>query len=393
MNGADCGPSNALTKLQNHTAKDSSLQRELNRGFIEGPGQFRAANVNTQLNQDFREFSHGARPDISKANVPLHAYVESPSLSLRENIASAGASQAHGAPEKWVDDFAQLNIQRRDIDQRHAWGHSQRGDWQKQFMLQQLQQLQQGAMQNQQQRQNQFQDQYRGQYFGQNQIGRLSNGMLLRSGMADDIHENQIFDDQFNQLERELQEQNAEQQQEQPEIINKDVDNQGFSDAARDVRDAMLSSSGSTGVKFRNSDFFHLMESVAEKRVQISQDGKGLEQRDSALPVSSASLQQHPNHPRDSLKQYLPDPLSHIKDGALGDFTSPLSAAKVVSGNQVSTNDWIMDDDWLDMTASPTPAAAHAPKTAAPLERGKANLMPPEWQEVYDDYRHDDDFQ
>ncbi|CCE83675.1 Piso0_004260 [Millerozyma farinosa CBS 7064] len=395
MNGAECGPSNALTKLQSHTAKDNSLQREFNRGFAGAPGQFRGVNVDRQLNQDFREFSQGGRPGVSRANVSLHTYADSPGLSLGRNIAPGGASQAHGASEKWVDDFAQLNIQKRDFGQRHAWEQSQRGDWQKQFMLQQSQQSQQGAMQNQQQRQNQYQGQYMGQYLNQNQFGRLGNDMieLSHSGMVNGLHDNSVFDDQFKQLERELQEQNAEQQQEQPEVVYEDVDNQGFSEAARDVRDAMLSSSGSTGVKFRNSDFFHLMESVAEKRVQISQDGKSLEQRASAPPASSVPQQQHPNHPRDSLKHYLPDPLSHVKDGALDDFNSPLAAAKAVSGNQVSTSDWIMDDDWLDMTAAPTPAAANASKTTALPERQKVNLMPAEWQEVYDDYRHDDDFQ
>lgn len=224
-------------------------------------------------------------------------------------------------------------------------------------------------------------------------------------------HEKAAFDEQFERLEQELAE--AEQ------VSDNIHDREEFARTAGRVKESMLVSSPErseeTTEKFQQLNFLKLMSSIHNRSVEISADGEKLVDRegqdvrdgghlDSANDVLQSQPSYHdpvhdaahdirlgdgPLHIMDlpqSTKRaevsdnapptnHLPDPLAHIKDGALPEFLDPLQAAKIVSGNQVKTRDWMpTDDDWLDMSVQPP-----------------RSIVSQEWQEMYDDYRHDDD--
>ncbi|KAI5956898.1 hypothetical protein KGF54_000516 [Candida jiufengensis] len=58
----------------------------------------------------------------------------------------------------------------------------------------------------------------------------------------------------------------------------------------------------------------------------------------------------HRQQPQQPQQQKLPDPLSHIADDALEGILDPLTAARIISGGQVTQKDWTDvegQDDWL----------------------------------------------
>ncbi|EDK46635.1 hypothetical protein LELG_04816 [Lodderomyces elongisporus NRRL YB-4239] len=101
---------------------------------------------------------------------------------------------------------------------------------------------------------------------------------------------------------------------------------------------------------------------------------------------SHASSSSPPPPPAES-KNKLPDPLAHLGDGLLEGVIDPLAAARIISGGQVQTEDWVDSDSHTDWLSLDTP-------TIRPQVRPwrKGQIVDHHWDEMYRDYRNDDDF-
>lgn len=214
----------------------------------------------------------------------------------------------------------------------------------------------------------------------------------------------EAFAHQFDQLERELA-------HEETEAFDNEYEKEQFADAARQVQKSMITEknlkSEETTSKFEQSNFLKLMALISDRKVEISREGDKLVEKSSGEDIrkhlSDPLRHEKPDYhdpvhetthfdPQPTLHQpqrtnesanvmsHLPDPLAHIKNGALDENLSPLQAARIISGGQVTGNDWMEDEAWL------APIQPAQPRGRAP------GILDKHWQEVYDDYRNDDDF-
>lgn len=426
---ASCGPSNALQTLSKHTQRDNSLQNDLmnqNRTPADQQ-QFRSNSyqVDQNLNRDFQQF-----------NGQNNAFSNGFLAQYLRPMSNAPVNVQNRAQQGWVGDFSKMSIsqqpqghqghasiqshQNHQAHQTHQ-GQHQTG-WHQQFMAQ-----------KQPQAPHMSQDHSMApnytNAFSLNMRTNLSMPMynqqhLIPPTEHKQVHaleqEQQKFDDHFEQLEKELAAQQPEYQigDQHPaefHIDNSEFEKQQFADAAKQVHDSMLASqqSSETSEKFQQSGFLKLMGSIKDRSVELSHQGDKLvdstsgqdirthlpdplrearietpitnQEPDYHRPVhQEPAMQQVPRQPvaadNSDIRSHLPDPLAHIKDGELGDVSEPLQAARIISGNQVRTSDW-MEGDWMDFSAPAEPAR----------QRKRNNIMDDAWQEVYDDYRHDDD--
>ncbi|KAK6458190.1 uncharacterized protein RJT20DRAFT_29607 [Scheffersomyces xylosifermentans] len=427
---ASCGPSNALTNLSKHTQRDTSLQNEhflKNQQGPNGVNNFRqnANVVDNRLNTEFQNFNGGADFASSFMNQYNKPQFQQQQQPQPQQLNYPG----------WVQDFSGLSLNQTPQNIQNATPQ-QRNDWHQQFMQQQQQM---NIPQSQaQQGQQQFMPNYASGGFHMNMRTNLSTPLYGQQGQTvggltehQEVHkmaeENKLFDDHFDMIEKEL---NSEQidkgvvdakgvpLQEQAPLVN-DADKEQFAQTARKVESSMRglrSEDDQMKSKFENSDFLKLMSSISKRQVELEGDklvdsatGQDIREelgqsslqnvrrediedtRLNLVPPSSVnyhdpvfdSSAQPINREKETEEQRnrLPDPLAHIKDGELSDILDPFVAAKVISGGQVKTRDWTDndDDDWLDMTEDrPRPQ--------------RRSILTDHWQEVYDDYRHDDDF-
>lgn len=429
---ASCGPSNALQTLSKHTQRDNSIQNDLinqNRNNV-GQQQFRSNGhqVDQNLNRDFQQFN-------GQNNAFANGFLDQFQRPM-SNSPVHGPTLQNGAQQGWVNDFSNMSISQQpqshqqhqnhlshqNHHQDHHQAHQQTG-WHQQFMAQNKQQTSHIAQHHN------LAPNYTNA-FSLNMRTNLSTPLysqhLLPPTEHKQVHaleqEQQIFDDHFDQLEKELAAQQPEQliSDQHPAEFHMDsneLEKQQFADAAKQVHDSMLSNqqSSETSEKFQQSDFLKLMSSIKDRSVELSNQGDKLVDSTSGqdirthlpdplreirneIPITSQTPDYHrPVHlepvmeqiPRKppvpdnvEVRSHLPDPLAHIKDGELGDVSEPLQAARIISGNQVRTSDW-MEGDWMDFSI---------PATTEPARpRKRNNIMDDAWQEVYDDYRHDDD--
>lgn len=405
---ASCGPSNALSQLSKHTQRDSSLQNDFS-GRQSHPQQngFRShGGIDSNLNQDFQRFNTGGvsfEPQFAAHRPQIHQQVNG--LPLPQM-----GAMGHQA---WVQDFNGLtlgnNVQKPE-------SRAAKSDWHNQFMQHKLQQehvAQQSHHMLQGLHQNQFQNQFHshGPTLGLDQqfrqFGREHETNMQISGSAD--MDDSKFDSHFDRLEKEMMQSELPVEQ-LDEMESDELEKERFAQAARQVKQSMISekslASEETSSKFHQSDFLKLMSLISTRQVEISKEGDKLVEKSSGEDIrdllsdplrhekeaqpdyhqpvhlegySGAPLQtQEPSrfsNESQNITSHLPDPLAHIKDGSLPSDLTPLQAAKIISGGQVQNQNWEEDETWL--TRGP------------PKKRG---IMPQEWQEVYDDYRNDDDF-
>lgn len=171
--------------------------------------------------------------------------------------------------------------------------------------------------------------------------------------------------------------------------------------------------------KLQESNFMKLMNSISNREVELSEEGDKLvdsqgndiSREDSYSPyteshshrdihsdglgLSDASRTQSPapvpagaslahtasQHGPSSVQNgnnssHLPDPLAHIPDGALNNINGPLEAARVISGNQVKSSNWL-EDDFYSMTDDGMNPISNLHQMR---------------QAEFDAYRHDDDY-
>ena len=210
---------------------------------------------------------------------------------------------------------------------------------------------------------------------------------------------------QFDEVERELAqlEQNGAQKEEvqneavQADAVRADDDKERFAEAARQVQRLMLDE---TSEKFAQLNFLKLMALISERQVEISPDGESLvrsnperaPEPDYHVPPRDAETLRAQNvrggtetvreSESSSVRAHLPDPLAHVRDGALALDLTPLQAARIISGGQVRPADWTEDESWT----AETPRQQQTPRPQ------RAPLLDHAAQEAYDDYRNDDDF-
>lgn len=436
---ASCGPSNAVGQLTKHAQRDHTLQRERFSGAVGAPAAFRShGDLDGNLNQEFHRFSE-AGGDLfqnlfQNPGHPFHAQFQRPvqnsvhypnnqpmEAQLRAQTQFQNESQLNRSQyqnqfqnqykqgDGWVQDFRDLSLQQ-----------PLKSGWQAQFM----------DMQRQGQRGS-----------GAHARPMASMAPMLATSAQPVQREYQHQADgslqmdehklaaQFDQIEQEMAESVAEaESKELEEEIHAELqplhlqesqamqpsrsNNEQFAEAARQVHDTMVKgqSSEETTTKFQQSNFLKLMALISERQVELSQEGDKLvtrtgqdireymsdplkHERAEHLSPKAEHLSPRAEHdasypplhgdwdilrdrPMESetVRSHLPDPLAHIKDGQLSGDLSSLQAAQVISGGQVQADLWMEDLLW-DM----------------PTSRGGNTILSPVEQELFDDYRHDDD--
>ena len=426
---ASCGPENALQQLTKHTQRDNSLQHERQANFSQNQqNAFRSGpGLDPRLNLDFQRFSLGHYNEFE----PQNQRVQNPTLMGGQNLHTQHSGPAFrvrdgGRTQEWVLDFGGLSLHEqqalgRDETMSHIQGlnqildrgqnQGQKVDWHHQFM-QNMQALRQAQHQNQplqngapygtlqfssfQPVMNHYNQH---QAFNQDQTQPQSQANTSLEGLEVD---EEALARHFDMLEAEMAQETHEN--EDKTALDNSKEKEKFAEAARQVHATMVAqnpeTSLETALKFQHSNFLHLMALIAERQVEISQEGDKL--------VSSSTgedIRQHLSdplrHERESepdyhkpphenaqfstqtrsnelenIRSHLPDPLAHLRDGALDSDLLPLQAAQVISGGQVQENSWMEDEMWGSF--------------GEPERRRGPSLLSAQDQEIYDDYRHDD---
>ena len=441
MDAASCGPSNAIQNLNKHTQRDTSLQHQRLQQTTGASSvqQFRQGkqHVDPRLNNEFQQFNSGSDFASSfmnqmhmKPNVQSHQQVHHQQQQQQQQ--QQPQFQQSGA---WVNDFSNLSIQQKPQVQT---------DWHQQFM----QQNQNVAHQSQVLQSN-FQQMAPNYAMGNNY--QIRNNVVSMAPLYQNQSEHQQshkleeeqrrFENEFDLIEKHLA---AEQQQQGEEASMEanidDIAKEKFAETARKVEDTIKSKNyddSEMQKKFENSQFLKLMSSIGNRKVELEGDKlvtsdskedireKGIpetgsqtsfaahqEQKQQQATLNNPDYHQpmFDNTPEQSRGNFLrpdviapgdnvqetapeqdnqqenrlPDPLAHIKDGQLSDINDPLTAAKVISGGQVQTKDWMEDYD----------TDGEIRRKNGPHERPfrKGQIVDHHWDEMYHDYRHDDDY-
>lgn len=412
---ASCGPTSAVSQLSKHTQRDTSLQHEVIR---QGHGPSRSAfrnqpGLDTNLNREFHQFQgrgmeysfQGQAFGDQKMNGDFAGQFHGQSQpGQRHNQISQHLSsqhmdiQQHVGNQQWVKDFNGLSIN------QNSQIHKQTAQPQTNWSLQFLQHTRQHNMSGQGARQD---------YSMQPMLNPLNLQMTYQDQQGfhqsqdqSSHFDSQAFDDQFEKVSREIDE--LEQMNEVENVASHDdTEKIQFAEAARRVQTHMTSASplvsSETASKFQQSNFLKLMTQISNREVEVNMEGDKLVTKESGedvrkylsdplkeerlnyetrsessqpvfTPKNPVQLEGVVTNESANVRSHLPDPLAHIKDGQLlGDLT-PLQAARVISGGQVRRDDWFEDESW---------GYGRPQRLPGLLEKHE--------QEVYDDYRNDDD--
>lgn len=369
-----CGPSNALSSLSKHADRDVSHSHpHLRGGPVSTAPQFRRANVDPRLNHEFAQFANSTNISFSPLGI------------RRSPIQSLANSHA------WVQDFSDLSLSEalnfRQNGLQQTSPHQSTSSSQKTYM-QQIPSLHTSTT---------FKP-------IMNMRTNLSLPMYPtehREMHATERHmnlEREAFEHEFNLVEAQLDE--------GLHASTLEMERGELAETARRVEESlMMNSPADMAEKLEQSSFLKLMTQLSSREMELNGDRfvSTASAQDSSssnisvryLPDPLAEMRQQTSHLKandqnqalkvgDGTNLYrinlaapqvntlhLPDPLSHIADGSLDPNLLSLEAARVISNDQVSTSDWMEDEAWLD--------------------RSRHDIMHKDWQEIYDDYRHDDD--
>lgn len=361
----DCGPSNALKNLNQFNSRDNSLQyqRHQPQGPVHG---FRANEVN---NTSFNEFSKGEfqSGEFKVGMQPLQPAMQSESHGMARSRHGPTSHGLQGARASWVNDFSKLAINQPQIT--HFQNIQSQGQSHDQIIETPGIQNVQTPMYQPRFQMNMMQTNMNQTNMNQGFLPTETNRYQTEHQSlhdprtyADISHEE--FENQFQMIEHETSAAPEISTNTQPVSNQSETDKQEFAETAGKIRDHLIQHE-----KFKHLKFVELMNDISQRQVEISDNGETFVQthHDTATlqpnvkPTNtSIPLSQQTNQIKEIVNE-LPDPLSHIKDGDLQGISDPLTAARIISGDQIKMSDWIED-----------------------FERQK-------WQE-FDDYRHDDDF-
>lgn len=401
---ASCGPSSALSQLSKHTQRDNSLQHEAARqGHGHGPqAAFRnQPGLDASLNRDFQQFSQGGGLDHDIMNGQAHNFP-------RQQFGGGIPNQFrhHDQPneqQQWAQDFNRLSLGNNTQMRPEQGRQAQTANWSQQF----LQHKQQNAPTQSFRPESSYSMQQ--PMFNQVNLQMMQGQQMMQQMNREQNQMNDVdqidskaFDAHFDQISKEMDE------MEQVETTKEDPDKEAFAKAARQVENHMTSTtplvSAETSSKFQQSNFLKLMSMISNREVEVSKEGDTLvvasgedfreylsdplkHERSEINGAEATEAMKSGTVPQESqggtitnesahIRSHLPDPLAHIKDGELLGDLSSLQAARVISGGQVEKENWMEDQSW-DFDMRP---------------RTKNSLLNRYEQEVYDDYRNDDDF-
>lgn len=447
MDSASCGPSTALQNLNKHAQRDNSLQHQRHQ-HPQHPQQQGASihqfrqgqQVDSRLNADFKQFNNGndfANSFMNQMNIK-------PSMQQHQH-----QQHQHQQPA-WVNDFSNLSIQQQHQHQHQNQQQNQgtKSDWHQQFMQQQQQQP------NTLQHQSNFQQMTPNYAMGSYQMRNTATTMTpmfhnqTEHQQQHKLEEEQrAFEKQFDMIEKQLQNESVTTE----ENTNQDEAKEEFARIARKAETSMKtidSHDSEMNEKFQNSQFLKLMSSIGNRQVELEGDKlvtldskedireKGIPETITATnptittaprdtqegqftlqgpsnpdfakemydqiprpkpantafphPSSGDSEHEQQQEPNDPHQNTLPDPLAHIQDGQLSDINDPLTAARIISGGQVQMSDWVEDYDTISDTPSKLETDSNNNPNVRPFRKGQ--IVDHHWDEMYRDYRHDDDY-
>lgn len=442
MDSASCGPSTALQNLNKHAQRDNSLQHQRHQHPQQQGAsihQFRQGQqVDSRLNADFKQFNSGndfANSFMNQMNIK-------PSMQQHQH-----QQHQHQQPA-WVNDFSNLSIQQQHQHQNQQQNQGTKSDWHQQFMQQQQQQP------NTLQHQSNFQQMTPNYAMGSYQMRNTATTMTpmfhnqTEHQQQHKLEEEQrALEKQFDMIEKQLQNESVTTE----ENTNQDEAKEEFARIARKAETSMKtidSHDSEMNEKFQNSQFLKLMSSIGNRQVELEGDKlvtsdskedireKGIPETITATnptittaprdtqegqftlqgpsnpdfvremydqiprpkpantafphPSSGDSEHEQQQEPNDPHQNTLPDPLAHIQDGQLSDINDPLTAARIISGGQVQMSDWVEDYDTISDTPSKLETDSNNNPNVRPFRKGQ--IVDHHWDEMYRDYRHDDDY-
>lgn len=442
MDSASCGPSTALQNLNKHAQRDNSLQHQRHQHPQQQGAsihQFRQGQqVDSRLNADFKQFNNGndfANSFMNQMNIK-------PSMQQHQH-----QQHQHQQPA-WVNDFSNLSIQQQHQHQNQQQNQGTKSDWHQQFMQQQQQQP------NTLQHQSNFQQMTPNYAMGSYQMRNTATTMTpmfhnqTEHQQQHKLEEEQrALEKQFDMIEKQLQNESVTTE----ENTNQDEAKEEFARIARKAETSMKtidSHDSEMNEKFQNSQFLKLMSSIGNRQVELEGDKlvtsdskedireKGIPETITATnptittaprdtlegqftlqgpsnpdfaremydqiprpkpantafphPSSGDSEHEQQQEPNDPHQNTLPDPLAHIQDGQLSDINDPLTAARIISGGQVQMSDWVEDYDTISDTPSKLETDSNNNPNVRPFRKGQ--IVDHHWDEMYRDYRHDDDY-
>lgn len=422
MDAASCGPSSALQSMSKYSQRDTSLQKDVvghpSQGHI---NDFRSQQaMDPSLSNDFQQFQRGEALGTFR-ETPMALGVPKHQMNMNRGIYDEG-HQHFQRQNQWVLDFSRLNLDT-------AWAHSgqklqsgAKGDWKDAFLSQYQQQ---GLHQSLEATRQSLPSHRTPQQYHLNHSGLRgfaapnSLGMLEHQELHKRDEEERQFEEEFDKLEEELEGETIDQNGETLQQNSQRHSNDEFAAIASKVERTMQENkNNASSEKFQNSSFLKLMNAISNRSVELSENGKGLVEvapnqertssSDSPTPEQNQERPRMHNHhfvpQQPEISQiestspsvpaaagsHLPDPLAHLKDNDLAQIMTPLQAAKVVSGNQVTNNDWLEDLDWSEQP-NWNNRAPHFLEFDEPKPYPRGRILSELQEEVYNDYRNDDD--
>lgn len=449
MDSASCGPSTALQNLNKHAQRDNSLQHQRHQHPQQQGAsihQFRQGQqVDSRLNADFKQFNSGndfANSFMNQMNIKP---------SMQQHQHQQHQHQQHQQQHQhqqpaWVNDFSNLSIQQQHQHLNQQQNQGAKSDWHQQFMQQQ----QPNTLQHQSNFQQMTPNYAMGSYQMRNTATTMTP-MFHNQTEHQQQHkleeEQRALEKQFDMIEKQLQNESVTTE----ENTNQDEAKEEFARIARKAETSMKtidSHDSEMNEKFQNSQFLKLMSSIGNRQVELEGDKlvtsdskedireKGIPETITATnptittaprdtqegqftlqgpsnpdfaremydqiprpkpantafphPLSGDSEHEQQQEPNDPHQNTLPDPLAHIQDGQLSDINDPLTAARIISGGQVQMSDWVEDYDTISDTPSKLETDSNNNPNVRPFRKGQ--IVDHHWDEMYRDYRHDDDY-
>lgn len=403
----DCGPTNAIQNLAKHSQRDNSLQNQF-RGQQQGQSrQFRQGLVSdARINQEFAEFAGsplGVAPVVpGQVNVPMK----------QQNVQMNQLQMGQMGQQGWIQDFGNMKLEQRS-----------QANWSLQF--QQSPQFQQGQTQQVRQEQlQQMQPQYQRpmQMMGQQPMMNSPQFFNQPNQQPGIKEQDQQFTDKFDEIAKELEGQ-------QHQADDRDLEKDEFSRIAQKINATVnerTAENAELKLKFAQLGFMNLMQRVADREVELQGDNlvdsqtrekvyqEPGERTATAMPdyhepmhenrlgpqplpnltAGQSFINQHQQYePRPEHQNKLPDPLAHIADGALEGITDPMMMAQIILGGQVQKLAWMnADTDWLEDDDDQFTPKVFTKHTGGRPIAGPRSILTPLEQEIFDDYRHDDDY-
>ena len=347
-----------------------------------------------QQPQPFHQ-SEFQQPDFGVGMIPQHDQLQQQQHQQQQHQ----HHHQHQQPA-WVNDFSNLSIQQQHQHQNQQQNQGTKSDWHQQYMQQQQQQP------NTLQHQSNFQQMTPNYAMGSYQMRNTATTMTpmfhnqTEHQQQHKLEEEQrAFEKQFDMIEKQLQNESVTTE----ENTNQDEAKEEFARIARKAETSMKtidSHDSEMNEKFQNSQFLKLMSSIGNRQVElegdklVTSDSKE-DIREKGIPETiTATNPTITTAPRDTLEgQFtLQGPSNPDFAREMYDQIPALAeqSARIISGGQVQMSDWVEDYDTISDTPSKLETDSNNNPNVRPFRKGQ--IVDHHWDEMYRDYRHDDDY-